>query len=653
MSPHARTAPSWPDDAERISAGRTWLPLAFVLLSLGALVLVPFLVEKRVREIRDQIQNVADPAQLLTTRITLATALEAAALRGFFLSGDERFVGLYEATLVAEGRTFQQLHQFAEYLGPEVVRHYRDLRAIVPRWHASQTALLSARITPEEGRRQLAAQQETLAEVSDAAHRLERAIAGAAAERRDRIRALEQLGFALTIMLVLIALAAALVVAWLVRRQRLLAAHLERRARTERELRTAARDLTEPLAVSEVLHRIAVSAASEDGTGGAYVEQIDSAANEVEIAAIAGTGAPLLGTRIPFPGSLTSRSIERGEPEIVTEWASDERPVSPHLREMCAGCSALVIPLVSETHALGALVLLRAADQAVFPPEEVTRARNLANFAALALRKVILLEEAERRRDVAEQLMEQLRREAESKARLLRGVSHDVKNPLGAAMGYTQLLEDGIYGELTAEQHKSVKRVGASLNSALNLIEDLLELARAEGGQLAVDLARTDMRQLIQGITEEYRAAARAAGHTLALELPEVLPEVETDADRVRQIFGNLVSNAIKYTPEGGHITVKADVVMGRRVSDPKCRLALSVVDMGPGIPRDRQEYVFEEFSRLDPGTRNGVGLGLAISQRIARLLGGEITLQSEVGHGSNFTLWLPATIQHEMDPAR
>lgn len=651
--PRTGTAPSLPEDMERVSAGRTWLPLAFVLLSLGALILVPFLVEKQVREIRDEIQNVADPAQLLTTRITLATALEAAALRGFFLSGDERFVGLYEATLIAEGRTFQQLQQYARHLGPEVVRHYRDLRAVVPQWHSSQTALLNARITPEEGRRQLAAQQELLAEVSDAALRLERAIAVATAERRDRIRALEQLGFGLTIVLVLIALAAALVVALLVRRQRLLAAHLERRARTERELRKAARDLTEPLAVSEVLHRIAVSAASEDGTGGAYVEQIDSATNEIEIAAVAGFGAPPLGTRIPFPGSLTARSIESGEPEIVTNWATDERPVSPHLREMCAGCSALVIPLISETHALGALVLLRAAEQAAFPPEEVTRAQNLANFAALALRKVILLEEAERRRDVAEQLMEQLRRQAESKARLLRGVSHDVKNPLGAAMGYTQLLEDGIYGELTAEQHKSVKRVGASLNSALSLIEDLLELARAEGGQLAVDLARTDMRQLIEGITEEYRAAARTAGHTLTLELPEVLPEVETDAHRVRQIFGNLVSNAIKYTPQGGHITIKADIVLGRRVSEPECRIALSVVDTGPGIPRDRQEYVFEEFSRLDLGSKKGAGLGLAISQRIARLLGGEITLQSEVGQGSKFTLWLPVSANDAANAAQ
>ena len=514
MSP-TRTAPSLPEDAERISAGRTWLPLGFVVLALLALVVVPFLVERQVRRIRNEIQNVADPAQLLTTRITLATAWEAAALRGFFLSGDERFVGLYQAELAQESRTLEQLGGFARKLGPEVFQWYLELRALAPRWHASQAALLDPRITLEEGRRQVVAQQQLLAEVREAALYLENGIAGAISKRRERSRALEQLGLALTVLLVLIAFAAALVVAWLARRQRLLAARLDQRAKMEAELRRTASDLTEPLAVSEVLHRIAVSAVSGDGAGGAYVEQIDPATNEVEVAAVAGKGAPPLRTRMPLPGSLVARSVESGEPELVTDWAGDERPASRHLRETCAGCSALVIPLISENHALGALVLIRAADDASFPPEEVTRARNLANFAALALRKVILLEQVEHRRDIAEQLMEQLQRQTESKTRLLRGVSHDVKNPLGAAIGYVQLLDMGVYGPISDEQRTSVKRIEASLNSALSLIDDLLELARAEGGQLAIDLTRTDSRQLIGGVTEEYRAAARAAGHTL------------------------------------------------------------------------------------------------------------------------------------------
>jgi signal transduction histidine kinase len=118
---------------------------------------------------------------------------------------------------------------------------------------------------------------------------------------------------------------------------------------------------------------------------------------------------------------------------------------------------------------------------------------------------------------------------------------------------------------------------------------------------------------------------------------------VRSDPNRIRQILGNLVSNAVKYTGSGGHVMVKVHERVDDGAPAPGQWIAVDVSDTGPGIPRDKQDQLFREFTRLDPRAAKGAGLGLAISRRIARLLGADITLRSEVGKGSTFTLWLPA----------
>ena len=248
--------------------------------------------------------------------------------------------------------------------------------------------------------------------------------------------------------------------------------------------------------------------------------------------------------------------------------------------------------------------------------------------------------EAEQRRTQVEQLME-------SKARLMRGVSHDLKNPLNALDGHAQLLEDDVLGPLTPTQRASVQRIRRSAHSLLRLIEDLLELSRAEAGELGVRAQRTDLRDVIREAVEESRGAARAAGHEMDVVAAAELPAVTTDPERVRQVLGNLLSNAMKYTPPGGVITVRAEARSNGRDGardDARGRwVAIDVADTGPGIPSDKHQEVFAEFSRLAPETAPGAGLGLAIARRVARLLGGDITLESEPGRGSCFTLWLPA----------
>jgi signal transduction histidine kinase len=242
----------------------------------------------------------------------------------------------------------------------------------------------------------------------------------------------------------------------------------------------------------------------------------------------------------------------------------------------------------------------------------------------------------------AEQRRVQLERATESRARLMRGVSHDLKNPLGAIDGHASLLEDGIKGSLNPVQAESVARIRRSVRTLLGLITDLLELSKAEAGHLTVKPRPTNVADVVRDVADEHRDAAEAAGHELRTEIGERLPTINTDPDRVRQVLGNLLSNAVKYTPSGGEIVVRVEERAGNgRLAIGRCT-AIDVIDSGPGIPAEKLDEIFEEFSRLETGTTPGTGLGLTIARRISRLLGGDISAESEIGRGATFTLWLP-----------
>ncbi|WP_284351415.1 PAS domain-containing sensor histidine kinase [Roseisolibacter agri] len=234
---------------------------------------------------------------------------------------------------------------------------------------------------------------------------------------------------------------------------------------------------------------------------------------------------------------------------------------------------------------------------------------------------------------------EELERVTESRTRLMRGFSHDVKNPLGAADGHAQLLEEGILGELTEKQRASVRRIRRSIHTSLRLIHDLLELAQAEAGQLEVECVTTDVSAAAREVVEDFRGQATGVGLAVECQLPDGVL-ADTDPTRLRQILANLLSNAVKYAPTG---TVTVETTL-RPSGGPRPGpwVAASVRDTGPGIPIEKQASIFQEFTRLDPTAQPGAGIGLAISRRIAQLLGGDLTVESAAGRGATFTLWLP-----------
>lgn len=232
----------------------------------------------------------------------------------------------------------------------------------------------------------------------------------------------------------------------------------------------------------------------------------------------------------------------------------------------------------------------------------------------------------------------------ESHQRLIRGFTHDVKNPLGAANGFLSLLADGVFGDLTAQQAEIVGRIRHSIHGALDLVSHLLELERAEAGQLSVRWQRVDLGGVCRDLVDEFRGAATA--RDLALNVPDCGEEdaivIDSDPALVHQILANLVSNATKYTQAGGAVTIRVLPAEEDQAPAPGSWVTISVADNGPGIPFEKQNLLFREFTRFQPDAVDGTGIGLAISQRLARALGGAIRFRSTPGGGSTFTLWLP-----------
>jgi len=216
--------------------------------------------------------------------------------------------------------------------------------------------------------------------------------------------------------------------------------------------------------------------------------------------------------------------------------------------------------------------------------------------------------------------------------------SHELRTPLNAIMGYTEMLQEGVYGDLTEQQRKAMERVVANTGHMLSLVNNLLDRARIEAGTLQLNIAPVLPSELVSDVLGVMDVIAQAKGLELNAYIAEDLPtRISGDRQRVHQVLTNLVGNAIKFTEEGS---------VNMRVYTPNAsHWALEVSDTGCGIPEEAQSYIFEPFRQADDSaTREygGAGLGLSIVKQLVNLMGGEITLESEVNKGSTFTVSLP-----------
>jgi ammonium transporter len=222
-----------------------------------------------------------------------------------------------------------------------------------------------------------------------------------------------------------------------------------------------------------------------------------------------------------------------------------------------------------------------------------------------------------------------------AKSRFLANMSHELRTPLNAIIGFTRLVSRNA-GELPEKQVDNLSKILVSAEHLLGLIDQILDLSRVEAGEIRLDMSETQVAEVLREVTESLEPLVDRPAVRLVVQGDEGLPSVVTDRDKVRQILLNLLSNAIKYTDQGS-IAVRAEAADGR--------LRVDISDTGVGIPGDELGRIFDEFHRADMAStrgRRGTGLGLTISRRLARALGGDVTVESRVGVGSTFTLDLP-----------
>ena len=232
------------------------------------------------------------------------------------------------------------------------------------------------------------------------------------------------------------------------------------------------------------------------------------------------------------------------------------------------------------------------------------------------------------------------------KSEFLANVSHELKTPLNSIIGFAELLEELATGEQNADPKRSryLHNIIQSGRRLLEMISELLEMAKIEAGRVELAIAPVSIMELLEGLRAIMRPQAEAKRIEIEVHSASNLPTIETDAGKLQQILFNFLSNAVKFSPEDSVVIISTESF--RRL-DGSDGIRFRVTDHGPGIPVDLQESIFEKFRQADAShtrTHEGTGLGLAICRELAALLGAEVTLSSEVGHGSTFIVEIPLT---------
>lgn len=293
-----------------------------------------------------------------------------------------------------------------------------------------------------------------------------------------------------------------------------------------------------------------------------------------------------------------------------------------------SNCTLACLPLYEQEHLLGVLLASSSAQEA-FKAEHLPMLELLAEQAMLAIHNA---HQAELVRDAQRM-----------KANFLSLVTHELRSPLNTINGYLDLLLEGIAGEISEQQQEFIRRARAGSEHLYALLEDLLLAARADAGQLRLNLAPVALEELVTSAIEELEVTALDSQVELAADLPAGLPALLADSVRVQQVLRNLLINALRFTPSGGSVLVSARLVPARQEGETE-QIEVSVRDTGIGIAPEYHERIFERFfqvPRREGGRTSGQGLGLTIVKLIVELHGGRVSVISAPGQGSIFLFTL------------
>jgi signal transduction histidine kinase len=286
------------------------------------------------------------------------------------------------------------------------------------------------------------------------------------------------------------------------------------------------------------------------------------------------------------------------------------------------------VPLLREEEVIGTLTLTRKTP-GEFSSEIVELLKTFATQSALAIQNARLFHEIEDK-------SRQLEAASQHKSEFLANMSHELRTPLNAIIGFSEVLAERMFGELNEKQDEYLKDIYSSGQHLLSLINDILDLSKIEAGRMELELADFSLPAAIDNALTLVRERASRRGIKLGSAIDDRVGMIRGDERKVKQVLLNLLSNALKFTPEGGRIDVRAAMTDGMA--------EISVADTGVGIAPEDQEAIFEEFRQVGTADKKveGTGLGLALSRKFIELHGGRIWVKSQLGEGTTFTFTLP-----------
>jgi signal transduction histidine kinase len=341
-----------------------------------------------------------------------------------------------------------------------------------------------------------------------------------------------------------------------------------------------------------------------------------------------------IGLDDPFIGEAARRRMPIQVPDLGKGTLSPAQQIV-----LDAGYRGVLgVPLLRPGKIVGALVV-RRRKTGEFEQQVV---HLMETFAA---QSVVAVQNARLFREIEEKGRE-LEAASRHKSQFLANMSHELRTPLNSVLGFTELLVDGIYGELPERARKTVSRVQTNGRHLLGLINDVLDLSKIEAGQLTLSLDDYSVGQVVRSAVAAVEPLARSKGISLAATIAEDLPLGRGDERRLTQVLLNLAGNAVKFT-EKGTVDILADAIDGH--------FRIVVRDTGPGIAPENQVLIFEEFQQVDSSStrqKGGSGLGLAISKRFVEMHGGTIDVQSVPGSGSTFSITIPVNAEERVEAA-